>query len=73
MKHCLTAVENLDPVEQLVAAYGSENFIIGTDFPHPEYQRLPNGPSDILEKGQLSEVDKVNILGGNVARFLRLD
>jgi predicted TIM-barrel fold metal-dependent hydrolase len=71
-RHCLTAIENLDPTEQLVDAYGSEIFILGTDFPHPEFQRLPNGPSDILDKPGLTEVDKANILGGNIARVLKM-
>ena len=71
-KHCLTAVENLEPIEQFVAVHGSENYIIGTDFPHPEFQRLPNATKDILDKPLLSDQDKSNILGGNMARVLRL-
>ena len=71
-QHCMTAVESLEPLEQLVEAYGSKNFLIGTDFPHPEFQRLPNVPSDITGKGGLSEEDKANILGGNLARALRM-
>jgi predicted TIM-barrel fold metal-dependent hydrolase len=71
-QHCFTAVESLEPVEQLVEVYGSENFFIGTDYPHPEYQFLPNSTTDILEKGKLSEDDKKRILGGNVARALKL-
>ena len=53
-------------------AYGSDNFVIGTDFPHPEFQRLPNAPSDVTDKARLSEEDKNKILGGNLARALRL-
>ena len=71
-QQCMTAVESLEPLEQLVEAYGSKNFLIGTDFPHPEFQRLPNVPSDITGKGGLSEEDKANILGGNLARALRM-
>jgi predicted TIM-barrel fold metal-dependent hydrolase len=71
-RHCLTPIESLEPVEQIVAAYGSDNFIIGTDFPHPEFQRLPNATTDITDKPGLSEEDKNKILGGNLARFLKL-
>ena len=72
MRHCLTAIESIEPLEQLVEAYGSDNFVIGTDFPHPEFQRLPNAPSDVTDKARLSEEDKNKILGGNLARALRL-
>jgi predicted TIM-barrel fold metal-dependent hydrolase len=70
--HCYTAVESLEPLEQMVAAYGSENFLIGTDFPHPEFQRLPNATSDITDRPGLTQEDKDNILGGNFARALKL-
>jgi aminocarboxymuconate-semialdehyde decarboxylase len=70
--HCFTAVESLEPLEQMVEAYGSDNFLIGTDFPHPEFQRLPNATTDITDKPGLSEEDKRKILGGNLARALKL-
>ncbi|PON10173.1 hypothetical protein C2W62_51505, partial [Candidatus Entotheonella serta] len=41
-KHCLTAVEPAEHLEQLVTAMGSENFFFGTDYPHPEFQRYHN-------------------------------
>ena len=68
----MTAIESLEPVEQLVAAYGADNYVIGTDFPHPEFQRLPNAPSDITGKQGLSVEDQNKILGGNLARALKL-
>jgi aminocarboxymuconate-semialdehyde decarboxylase len=71
-QHCVTAIESLEPVEQLVTAYGSDNFILGTDFPHPEFQRLPNATTDITEKPGLTEEDKAKILGGNLERVLKL-
>jgi aminocarboxymuconate-semialdehyde decarboxylase len=71
-KHCMTAIENLEPLEQMVEAFGSENFIIGSDFPHPEFQFLPNSTSDVTDKPRLSAEDKHNILGGNLARFLKV-
>ena len=71
-KHCITAVEPAEPIEQLVATMGGENFFFGTDFPHPEYQRYQNTAAAILDRSDLSDQDKDNILGGNIARFLRL-
>ena len=72
MKHFVTEVQGLEPVEQIVAAYGSEHLFLSTDFPHPEFQALPNSPSDITDKPGLSDQDKANILGGNLARFLKV-
>lgn len=71
LQHCMTAVESIEPLEQLVAAYGAKNYLIGTDFPHPEFQRLPNEYTDITNS-KLSTEDQNNILGGNLARFLKL-
>ena len=71
-QHCFTAVESLEPVEQMVEAYGSDNFFIGTDFPHPEFQFLPNYTTHILDRPRLSEEDKAKILGGNLARVLQI-
>lgn len=72
-KHCLTAVEPAEHLEQLVAAMGSENFFFGTDYPHPEFQRYHNTAAAILDRPGLSQEDKDNILGNNIARFLRLE
>ena len=71
-QHCFTAVESLEPVEQMVEAYGSDNFFIGTDFPHPEFQFLPNYTTHILERERLTDDDKAKILGGNLARALKM-
>ncbi|HZT08391.1 MAG TPA: amidohydrolase family protein [Chloroflexota bacterium] len=69
-RHCFTAIESLEPIEQMVEAYGSENFFIGTDFPHPEFQFLPNYTTSILDRERLTDADKSKILGGNLARVL---
>jgi aminocarboxymuconate-semialdehyde decarboxylase len=72
-QHCYTAVENLEPLEQYVQAYGSDNYIIGTDFPHPEFQMLPNATTDVTDKPGLNEEDKRKILGGNMIKALKLE
>ena len=72
LKHILTEVQGLEPVEHIVAAQGADNLFMSTDFPHPEFQALPNSPSDITDKDGLSEEDKGKILGGNLARFLKV-
>jgi predicted TIM-barrel fold metal-dependent hydrolase len=59
-------------MEQLVAAMGSEHFFFGTDYPHPEFQRYHNTAAAILDRPGLSQTDKDNILGNNIARFLKL-
>ena len=71
-KHCYTAIESIEHIDELVTAHGSENFVIGTDFPHPEFQRLPNATTDITDRPGLKAQDKQNILGGNLARALKI-
>ena len=70
-RHCFTAVESMEPVEQMVEVYGADNFFIGTDFPHPEFQFLPNYTTHITER-RLAEEDKAKILGGNLAGVLNI-
>ena len=48
---------------QAVQAIGSENFIIGSDYPHPP-STFPNTAAGIENMAGLSEQDKENILGG---------
>ncbi len=78
--HCLTAIEPMESITQLVDMVGSENFFFGTDFPHPEFQVFhatnrvvqdnEAGAAAILNRPGLTDTDKANILGGNVARVL---
>ena len=72
LRHCMTAVENIEPLEQLIAAYGADNYVIGTDFPHPEFQKLPNSSVGIENNPALSEENKAKLLGGNFARAFGL-
>jgi predicted TIM-barrel fold metal-dependent hydrolase len=70
--HCLVAVEpDEEPLVQAVAAIGSENFIIGSDYPHPP-STYPNTAAGI-EAMALSEEAKENILGGNAQRLFGLE
>jgi predicted TIM-barrel fold metal-dependent hydrolase len=69
--HFLVAVEpDEEPLVQAVAAIGSENFIIGSDYPHPP-STYPNTAAGI-EAMALSEEAKENILGGNAQRLFGL-
>lgn len=56
---------------QAIAAIGSENFIVGSDYPHPP-STFPNTATGIQTMEGLSEQDRTNILGGNVARIMSL-
>jgi predicted TIM-barrel fold metal-dependent hydrolase len=71
-RHCFTAIESLEPIEDMVHSYGADNFVLGTDFPHAEWRMLPNATTDVLDKPGLSDEDKAKILGGNFARALKL-
>lgn len=81
-KHCLTAVEPMESIIDLISNVGNENFFFGTDFPHGEYRVFhaqdrkvtthPAGPASILEREGLTELDKSNLLGGNLSRILGL-
>ena len=52
---------------------GSEHFFFGTDYPHPEFQRYHNTAAAILDRPGLSQTEKDNSLGNNIARFLKLE
>jgi microsomal dipeptidase-like Zn-dependent dipeptidase len=70
----------MESINELVNMVGNENFFFGTDFPHPEFQVFhaegravednEPGAAAILHRNGLSETDKANILGGNIARVL---
>lgn len=71
-QHCFTAVESRENIPALVQMMGgSENMFFGTDYPHPEYQWLPNMVNGITGHEGLSDRDKENILGRNMLRALK--
>ena len=57
---------------QAVAAIGSENFIIGSDYPHPP-STFPNTAAGIESMAGLSSQDRENILGANLTRAFGLN
>lgn len=72
LQHCITEVQGVEPIEAVVAGMGADNLFLSTDFPHPEFQALPNSTDDITELEGLTDEQKTKILGGNLARFLRV-
>lgn len=56
---------------QAISAIGSQNFILGSDYPHPP-STFPNTVSGIETMEGLSDEDRVNILGANVARVMNI-
>jgi len=72
-KHCFTAVESTEHIPALVQSMGSENFFFGTDYPHGEYQFLPNTVKSVTNLDGISQRDKENILGRTMLRALKDD
>jgi predicted TIM-barrel fold metal-dependent hydrolase len=58
-----------DPVG-LVKLIGADNVLFGSDFPHPEGMYDPIGFVDQLDG--LSEEDKAKVMGGNLARVMKV-
>jgi len=79
-ERCLTAIEPMESISELIAMVGSKNFFFGTDFPHPEFQVFHGagrtvetsepGAAAILHRVGLSDAEKTSILGGNISRML---
>jgi uncharacterized protein len=71
-EHCYVAVEpNEFCLPQAVQAIGSENFIIGSDYPHPP-STYPHTAAGIEQMAGLSEADKANILGQNLQKLFNI-
>jgi predicted TIM-barrel fold metal-dependent hydrolase len=71
-KSCWVAVEPDEfCLPQAVAAIGSENFIVGSDYPHSP-STYPNTAAGIEKMPGLSDHDKENMLGRNIAQVLKI-
>jgi predicted TIM-barrel fold metal-dependent hydrolase len=55
----------------LVDAVGVDNVVFGSDFPHPE--GLHDPVSFVDEVKSLSQADQAKIMGGNLARLMKVD
>ena len=70
---CWVAIEpDESPIVGAVQSIGSENFIIGSDYPHPP-STYPNTAAGVEQMEGLSEEAKENILGRNLQRLFRID
>lgn len=78
-ERCLTAIEPMENIPELVKIVGPDNFFFGTDFPHPEFQVFHGANRVVtehaaggaaIEEAPIREEVKAKILGGNAARIL---
>jgi predicted TIM-barrel fold metal-dependent hydrolase len=60
-----------DDIEQLVDVMGADHLLFGSDYPHPEGLAEPCSYVDHLPDG-LSDDDVAAIMGGNLARLMRV-
>ena len=71
-RSCWVAVEPDEfCLPQAVAAIGSKNFIVGSDYPHSP-STYPNTAAGIENMAGLSTADKENMLGRNIAQVLKI-
>jgi predicted TIM-barrel fold metal-dependent hydrolase len=61
-----------DDIDQLVAVMGADHLLFGSDYPHPEGLAEPCSYVDHLPEG-LPADDVAAIMGGNLARLMRVD
>lgn len=57
-------------LRHLVAQYGADHLMVGTDYP---YQWVDRPVDHVLEMKDLSDADKVAVLGGNAIKLYRLE
>jgi predicted TIM-barrel fold metal-dependent hydrolase len=61
-----------DNLDLLIETIGADHVLFGSDFPHPEGLAEPTSYVDHLPPG-LPEEDVRNIMGGNLARIMKVD
>ena len=61
-----------DDIAQLIGVLGVDHLLFGSDYPHPEGLAEPCSYADHLPPG-LPEQDAAKIMGGNLARIMRVD
>jgi len=61
-----------DDIAELVDAVGVDHVIFGSDWPHPEGLAEPTSFVDRLP-AELSDEEKAKIMGGNLARIMKVD
>ena len=61
-----------DDIAQLIDVLGVDHILFGSDFPHPEGLADPCSYVDHLPEG-LPESDVAAIMGGNLARLMRVE
>jgi predicted TIM-barrel fold metal-dependent hydrolase len=61
-----------DNLEELIETVGADHVLFGSDYPHPEGLAEPCSYVDHLPAGLPSE-DLQNIMGGNLARIMKVD
>jgi predicted TIM-barrel fold metal-dependent hydrolase len=61
-----------DDLGEIIDVIGADHVLFGSDYPHPEGLAEPCSYLDHLPAG-LAEADVKNIMGGNLARIMRVD
>jgi predicted TIM-barrel fold metal-dependent hydrolase len=61
-----------DDLGEIIDVIGADHLLFGSDWPHPEGLAEPTSYVDHLPKG-LPEADVANIMGGNLARIMKVD
>ena len=59
-----------DDLSTLVDLVGADHILFGSDYPHPE--GLADPTSYVNDLGDLSDIDKAKIMGGNLARLMNV-
>ena len=57
-------------VEYMVAEYGEDHVLMGTDYP---FDMGPTDPLAFLAEARLSESARDKIIGGNAARLFKIE